>query len=220
MIELNRVRKRYETSKDVLRNISFTLDKGSFTFLTGPSGSGKSTLLKLISGLERPSHGAITVGGEMVHQLKDWEMPLYRRQIGVIFQDHQLLQEFTIYENVALPLRVCGCDEQEISRRVSSALASVGLSNTQKLYPAQLSGGEQQRVGIARAVVAKPSVLIADEPTGNLDPDLSHEIMDLLYRFSQVGVTVLIASHDLSLIKRLGSPVLRLEDGSINKVTL
>ncbi len=215
MIELTRVKKRYDTSKDVLRNVSFSLEKGSMTFITGPSGSGKSTLLKLIAGLERPSSGTVIVGGELVSDLKSWELPFYRRQIGVVFQDHKLLSELTIGDNVALPLRVCGYPQTEIYRRVESALSSVGLAGTQSLYPGQLSGGEQQRVGIARAVVSKPSVLIADEPTGNLDPGLSEEIMDLLFRFSQVGVTVLIASHDLALIKSLGHPVLAINSGAV-----
>jgi cell division transport system ATP-binding protein len=185
------------------------------TFLTGQSGAGKSTLLKLIAGLERPNKGDVVVGGEPVSSLKSWELPYYRRQIGVVFQDHQLIEELSIFDNVALPLRVSGYSDIDIQRRVTSALASVGLADSAPHFPSQLSGGEQQRVGIARAVVAKPSVLIADEPTGNLDPELSTDIMGLLHRFSQVGVTVLIASHDIALIEQLGHPILHLQGGNI-----
>ena len=215
MIELRHVHKRYSQQKDVLKNVSFSLEKGSMTFLTGQSGAGKSTLLKLIAGLERPNKGDVVVGGEPVSSLKNWELPYYRRQIGVVFQDHQLIEELSIFDNVALPLRVSGYSDIDIQRRVISALASVGLADSAVNFPSQLSGGEQQRVGIARAVVAKPSVLIADEPTGNLDPELSTDIMGLLHRFSQVGVTVLIASHDIALIEQLGHPILHLQGGNI-----
>ena len=215
MIELRHVHKRYSQQKDVLKNVSFSLEKGSMTFLTGQSGAGKSTLLKLIAGLERPNKGDVVVGGEPVSSLKSWELPYYRRQIGVVFQDHQLIEELSIFDNVALPLRVSGYRDIDIQRRVTSALASVGLADSAPHSPSQLSGGEQQRVGIARAVVAKPSVLIADEPTGNLDPELSTDIMGLLHRFSQVGVTVLIASHDIALIEQLGHPILHLQGGNI-----
>lgn len=215
MIELRHVHKRYSKQKDVLKNVSFSLEKGSMTFLTGQSGAGKSTLLKLIAGLERPNKGDVVVGGEPVSALKTWELPYYRRQIGVVFQDHQLIEELSIFDNVALPLRVSGYSDIDIQRRVISALASVGLADSAPNFPSQLSGGEQQRVGIARAVVAKPSVLIADEPTGNLDPELSTDIMGLLHRFSQVGVTVLIASHDIALIEQLGHPILHLQGGNI-----
>ncbi|MEQ3695475.1 MAG: cell division ATP-binding protein FtsE [Pseudomonadales bacterium] len=215
MIELRHVHKRYSQQKDVLKNVSFSLEKGSMTFLTGQSGAGKSTLLKLIAGLERPNKGDVVVGGEPVSSLKSWELPYYRRQIGVVFQDHQLIEELSIFDNVALPLRVSGYSDIDIQRRVTSALASVGLADSAPHFPSQLSGGEQQRVGIARAVVAKPSVLIADEPTGNLDPELSTDIMGLLHRFSQVGVTVLIASHDIALIEQLGHPILHLQGGNI-----
>ena len=215
MIELRHVHKRYSQQKDVLRNVSFSLAKGSMTFLTGPSGAGKSTLLKLIAGLVQPNKGEVIVGGEVVSSLKNWELPYYRRQIGVVFQDHQLIEELSVFENVAMPLRVSGYSDLDISRRVASALSSVGLADSLTSFPSQLSGGEQQRVGIARAVVAKPSVLIADEPTGNLDPELSAEIMGLLHRFSQVGVTVLIASHDINLIEQLGHPILHLQAGDV-----
>lgn len=221
MIELESVYKRYPNKKkDVLSNIQLELERGSITFLTGHSGAGKSTLLKLIAGLERPSRGKLTVGGVSVGELKHYELPFYRRQIGVIFQDHQLINAFNVFENVALPLRVVGYKEADIERRVASALASVGLANTQALYPDELSGGEQQRVGIARAVVAKPQVLIADEPTGNLDPELSAEIMDLLFRFAQVGTTVLIATHDISLVDQLEHRRLHLSEGGIHEASL
>ncbi len=216
MIELQHVYKRYDKNKkDVLKNVSFALERGSMTFLTGQSGAGKSTLLKLIAGLERPTKGSLNVGGLSVGELKDYELPFYRRQIGVVFQDHQLIEAFSIAENVALPLRVSGYRESDIQRRVTAALASVGLGDKVTSFPHELSGGEQQRVGIARAVVARPKVLIADEPTGNLDPELSAEIMDLLYRFSQVGVTVLIATHDIALINQLDHPILHLSNGVV-----
>jgi cell division transport system ATP-binding protein len=217
LIELQHVYKRYDKKKnDVLRNVGFALEKGSMTFLTGASGAGKSTLLKLIAGLERPSKGELIVGGLSVGQLKNYELPYYRRQIGVVFQDHQLIEAFNVGENVALPLRVSGYRESDIERRVAAALSSVGLADKLQCQPSELSGGEQQRVGIARAVVARPKVLIADEPTGNLDPELSAEIMDLLYRFSQVGVTVLIATHDIGLINQMGHPILHLNSGMVS----
>jgi len=217
LIELQHVYKRYnKDKKDVLKNVGFSLERGSMTFITGHSGAGKSTLLKLIAGLERPSKGRLVVGGLSVGELKDYELPFYRRQIGVVFQDHQLIEAFSVAENVALPLRVSGYKESDIQRRVSAALASVGLGDKLNYQPSELSGGEQQRVGIARAVVARPKVLIADEPTGNLDPELSAEIMDLLYRFSQVGVTVLIATHDVALINQLEHPIMHLENGVVS----
>lgn len=215
MIELRNVCKKYKNSAFNLRNISLSLPAGSMSFLTGPSGSGKSTLLRMIAGLERPTSGAVTVAEEQVDTLTHWELPHYRRQIGVVFQDHQLIASMTAFENVALPLQVSGYAQSDIERRVKAALNSVGLAERMFDYPEHLSGGEQQRVGIARAVVAKPSVLIADEPTGNLDPQLSREIMGLLHRFSQVGVTVLIATHDTELVEELEHPVYHLSSNGL-----
>ena len=184
-------------------------------FLTGHSGAGKSTLLKLITAIESPSRGQLIVNDLNVSRLATWRIPYLRRKIGVIFQDHQLLYDRTVFDNVALPLVIEGYRHAAIRRRVRAALDKVSLLGKEMAFPMTLSGGEQQRIGIARAVVNKPPILLADEPTGNLDPDLSTEIMELLNQFNQVGVTVLIATHDLSLVDRLRHPVVSLKDGQI-----
>jgi cell division transport system ATP-binding protein len=184
-------------------------------FLTGHSGAGKSTLLKLIALIERPTNGQVIINGQNFAKVGRRRIPHVRRDIGIIFQDHRLLFDRTVFDNVALPLIIAGHGHQEIGRRVRAALDKVGLLSKEKVYPITLSGGEQQRVGIARAVVNKPPLLLADEPTGNLDPDLSREIMGLFEEFNRVGVSVLIASHDLELIRRLGHRVLRLDHGRL-----
>ncbi len=215
MIYFDQVTKRYQGGHEALRNLSFKLEDGQMAFLTGHSGAGKSTLLKLISLIERPSTGQIRVAGRLLNKMKSSHIPFYRRRVGMVFQDHNLLNDRSIYENVALPLILEGESPKEVGRRVRAALDKVGLLAKEKHKPVQLSGGEQQRVGIARAVVNKPDILLADEPTGNLDPELSREIMNLFAEFNRVGTTVLIASHDLGLIARMPFKVLTLRHGQM-----
>ncbi|SFL88791.1 cell division ATP-binding protein FtsE [Marinobacter zhejiangensis] len=215
MIEFQQVTKRYGSDHTALKQVNFHLDRGELAFLTGHSGAGKSTLLKLIMLMERPSAGQVVVGGQVLNNMPRRQVPYIRRHIGVVFQNHQLLFDRTVFDNVALPLEVMGVPTRDIGRRVRAALDKVGLLSKEKMNPMQLSGGEQQRVGIARAVVNKPPLLLADEPTGNLDPELSADIMHLFEQFSQVGVTVLIASHDISLIHDMGRRTLTLEHGRL-----
>ena len=197
MIQFDNLSKRYPTGDEALSNINLHIDAGELAFLTGHSGAGKSTMLKLLMLLERPSSGTLLINGKNINRLANRKIPGYRRQLGVVFQDHQLLMDRSVFDNVALPLQVAGQPRKEIGRRVRAALDGVGLLNKERHSPMMLSGGEQQRVGIARAVVHKPRILLADEPTGNLDPTLSAEIMALFQRFQDVGVTVLIATHDI-----------------------
>ena len=216
MVRFDNVYKRYDGGIDALGGISFHLAPGELTFLTGHSGAGKSTLLKLITLIERASNGQIFIGGKNLTVMRRRQIPYFRREIGIVFQNPRLLTDRTVFDNVALPLIISGqFHRHEIERRVRAALDKVGLLDKEKFAPIVLSGGEQQRVGIARAVVNRPPLLVADEPTGNLDPDLSAEIMTLFERFSQVGTTVLIASHDLALISRMGRRVLTLEGGQL-----
>ncbi len=215
MIEFQQVTKRYDNDHTALRQVNFDLARGEMAFLTGHSGAGKSTLLKLIMLMERPSAGRVIVGGQVLNTLPRRQIPYLRRNIGVVFQNHQLLFDRTVFDNVAMPLQVTGVPARDIGRRVRAALDKVGLLDKEKMNPIQLSGGEQQRVGIARAVVNKPPVLLADEPTGNLDPELSADIMHLFEQFSQVGVTVLIASHDIALITNMGRRTLTLDQGRL-----
>ncbi len=184
-------------------------------FLTGHSGAGKSTLLKLIMAMERPTNGQVLINGKNLNRLHRSQIPYYRRNVGVVFQSHQLLNDRTVFDNVALPLQVMGYGPRDTARRVRAALDGVGLLDRERQNPISLSGGEQQRVGIARAVVHKPKILLADEPTGNLDPELSAEIMNLLRRFNEVGVTILIATHDIALISQLGLRELTLRNGRL-----
>jgi cell division transport system ATP-binding protein len=215
MLQFDNVGKRYPGGRDALSGLSFHLDVREMAFLTGHSGAGKSTLLKLIALIERVSYGRILFNGRNLSQVRRGRIPYLRRDIGIIFQNHHLLSDRTVFDNVALPLVIAGHDHREIQRRVRAALDKVGLLDKERRYPAMLSGGEQQRVGIARAVVNKPPLLLADEPTGNLDPALSEEIMRLFEQFNQVGVTVLIASHDIDLISRMGHRIMKLEDGRL-----
>ncbi|MBE0485671.1 cell division ATP-binding protein FtsE [Marinobacter sp.] len=215
MIEFRQVTKRYDSDHTALRQVNFHLDRGELAFLTGHSGAGKSTLLKLIMVMERPTAGEVVVGGQQLNSLPKRQIPYIRRHIGVVFQNHQLLFDRSVYDNVAMPLEVMGASPNDIGRRVRAALDKVGLLSKEKMNPLQLSGGEQQRVGIARAVVNKPPVLLADEPTGNLDPALSADIMQLFTEFSQVGVTVLIATHDIALINEMGRRQLILDHGRL-----
>ena len=215
MIRFENVSKRYPGGYEALSGLNFYLPRGEMAFLTGPSGAGKSTLLKLIALIERANQGQIHIDGHNLARVGRHGIPFLRRRIGIIFQSHKLLFDRTVFDNVALPLVISGYGTAEIGRRVRAALDKVGLLGKERTYPITLSGGEQQRVGIARAVVNKPMLLLADEPTGNLDPDLSREIMQLFEQFNQVGVTVLIASHDLALISRLHHPILRLKEGRL-----
>lgn len=215
MIEFNKVSKVYPNGHEALIEIEFQLAKGEMAFLTGHSGAGKSTLLKLIMLIERWDRGEIIIGGRSLGKLSNRLIPRLRRSVGMVFQNPMLLEDRTIYENVALPLDIAGWRPHNIARRVRAALDKIGLLHKEKCYPAALSGGEQQRVGIARAVVNKPPILLADEPTGNLDPALSAEIMRLFEEFNRVGVTILIASHDVALITSLGYRKLTLHNGAL-----
>jgi cell division transport system ATP-binding protein len=215
MIRFERVWKRFPERGDALRDLSFELASGEMAFLIGHSGAGKSTLLRLIGLLERPSRGQVLVNRMNLGELPARRIPHYRRQVGMIFQDHRLLANRTVFENVALPLVVAGMTRKELGKRVRAALDQVGLLRFERALPITLSSGEQQRVGIARAVVARPPVILADEPTGNLDPDLSREIFDLFERFHDVGVTLLIATHNLAVVSSRPYRTLRLDEGRL-----
>lgn len=215
MIRFTNTCKRYPGGHEALLNVNFHLSPGEMAFLTGHSGAGKSTFLKLIALIERPSRGQVLVNNQNLARLKKNKIPYFRRNIGIIFQDHQLLFDRTVYDNVALPLIIAGYPNRETGKRVRAALDKVGLLNKEKAYPITLSGGEQQRVGIARAVVNKPPLLLADEPTGNLDPELSREIMHIFEQFSQVGTSVLVATHDLDMISRMPYRILELKQGQL-----
>lgn len=197
MIVFDHVSKRYPGSQEVLRNISFEIQPGEMVFVTGHSGAGKSTLLKLIAATERPTSGTVLIGNQNVSKLRPAAVPYLRRKFGLVFQDHKLLYDRNCYENVALPLYINGITGNEAGKRIRAALDKVGLLSKEKAMPITLSGGEQQRLAIARAVVSRPSILIADEPTGNLDEGYANEIMALFYAFQQVGVTIIIATHDI-----------------------
>ena len=215
MIDFEHVAKRYGGRFEALAHLNFRVDRGEMVFLTGHSGAGKSSLLRLIMRLEKPSRGRVVVAGHDLAKLHSSMIPFYRRQIGVVFQDHQLLFDRSIFHNVALPLEIQGMEPRDAARRTRAALDKVGLLHREKALPIELSGGEQQRVGIARAVVNKPALLLADEPTGNLDPQLSADIMALFEDFNRIGTTVMVASHDLALIARLRHRMLRLHEGRL-----
>ena len=215
MIRLQNISKRYPESGEVLSQINLDLEDGQMCFLTGPSGSGKSSLLKIIALIEPPTRGKLYFNERNITHINKRSISSFRKKMGLVFQDHRLLNDRNVYENIALPLRINGFTQQEIPRRVRAALDKVGLLNKEKAVPISLSGGEQQRVGIARAIVHKPKILLADEPTGNLDPDLSEDIMKLFLEFNQVGVTVLIASHDVSLITSFHKNILQLNNGRL-----
>lgn len=214
-VQFDHVSKSYPGGHQALTDLSFQLAHGEMAFLTGHSGAGKSTLLKLIMLMEKASQGNVLVDGVNLARVSKSQIPYHRRKVGVVFQNHQLLFDRSVFENVALPLRISGYTSRDLERRVRAALDKVGLLNKEKQNPIELSGGEQQRVGIARAVVNKPSLILADEPTGNLDPKLSSEIMKLFEQFNSVGVSVLVASHDLALIDRLGHRVIGLNKGRL-----
>jgi cell division transport system ATP-binding protein len=215
MIRFENVWKRYPNGREAISNLTLAIERGEMVFLTGHSGAGKSTLLKLITVIERPTRGTLMVNGHNTATLPRAKIPPFRRDIGIVFQDHKLLMDRPVYDNVGLPLVIAGFAEKEIDKRVRAALDQVGLLGRERNRPIELSTGEQQRVGIARAIVAKPALLIADEPTGNLDPDLAVEIMNIFRRFNEVGVTVLIATHDVHLIERYGVRRIVIEGGHV-----
>lgn len=219
MIEFSQVFKRYPSGYDALKNVSFSAASGEMIFLTGHSGAGKSTLLKLVALMERPSRGQAVVNQKNLTRVHRWQIPYFRRSLGIVFQDYKLLNDRTVFDNVALPLVVTGVPHRDIRKRVHAALHKVGLLSKERASPITLSGGEQQRVSIARAVVGKPTLLLADEPTGNLDADLSEEIIDLFLDFHHHGVTVLIATHDMHLVARARKRVLHLDHGELVRDT-
>jgi len=217
LIRIENVTKRFPGGQDALRGLSLSVDKGEMVFVTGHSGAGKSTLLRLIALIERPTSGQVIVDGQNTRRVSRRKIPAYRRQIGMVFQDHKLLYDRSVADNVALPLIIDGAGHREAGRRVRASLEQVGLLHKEQQNPETLSAGEQQRVGIARAIASRPKLLIADEPTGNLDPDLSLEVMRVFRRFNEFGVTVLIASHDIALIDRLGCRRIELENGRLRQ---
>ncbi len=217
MIQIENVVKRFPGGQEALAGLTLAVEKGEMVFVTGHSGAGKSTLLRLIALIERPTSGQVIVDGQNTSRITRRKIPAYRQQIGMVFQDHKLLYDRPVFDNVALPLVIAGAQHRDAARRVRAALDQVGLLNKEKQNPETLSSGEQQRVGIARAIVSKPKLLIADEPTGNLDPDLSLEVMRIFRRFNEVGVTLLIASHDIALIDQLGCRRIALENGTLQE---
>lgn len=217
MIQLEEVVKRFPGGQEALKGLSLNVGKGEMVFVTGHSGAGKSTLLRLIALIERPTSGQVIVDGQNLKRVSRRKIPAYRRQIGMVFQDHKLLYDRSVFDNVALPLIISGIGQRDAGRKVRAALDQVSLLHKEKQNPETLSSGEQQRVGIARAIVSRPKLVIADEPTGNLDPDLSLEVMRIFRRFNEVGVTLLIASHDIALIDQLGCRRIALEDGQVQK---
>ncbi len=214
-IEFHEVTKRFDNGQEALAGVSVEFAEGSMSFLTGHSGAGKSTFLKLLLCLDQPSRGQILVNGVNLTQMRGVRLAHYRQHLGAVFQDHHLLGHRSVFANVSLPLRIGGMRQKDIARRTRAALSRVGLLDKERLFPRYLSTGEQQRVGIARAVVTRPKILLADEPTGNLDPELSRDIMKLFQQFNQVGTTVIVASHDRDLIESMGLRIIELEQGAI-----
>ncbi len=215
MITFSQVNKRYPGGYQALKNVSFNIAEGEMVFLTGHSGAGKSTLLKLVAAIERPNSGSVLVNNQNVGVLKERALPFLRRNLGIIFQDHKLLFDRSVFDNVMLPLQICGFDRRESAKRVRAALDKVGLLKREKSNPISLSGGEQQRLCIARAIVNRPSIMLADEPTGNLDVAYAQEIMEIFRSFHQVGVTLLISTHDTNVLKDTGVRVLSLDHGEL-----
>jgi cell division transport system ATP-binding protein len=215
LIKFDHVSKRYSGGYEALRNVSFEIASGEFVFLTGHSGAGKSTLLKLIAAIERPNGGSVLVNGKNVKSLKPAAIPHLRRNLGIVFQDHKLLFDRSAFDNVMLPLQICSFDHRESVKRVRAALDKVGLLNRERTNPIALSGGEQQRLCIARAIVNRPTILLADEPTGNLDADYSSEIMRIFKSFHQVGVTLVISTHDENILSNFSSRSLHLKLGEL-----
>jgi len=215
MIRFTQVSKRYPGGYAALKNITFEVAAGEMIFLTGHSGAGKSTLLKLIAAIERPNGGTVLVNGQNIGKIKTGALPYLRRNLGLIFQDHKLLFDRNLFDNVLLPLQIAGFDHRESAKRVRAALDKVGLLKREKAIPIALSGGEQQRLCIARAIVNRPSILLADEPTGNLDEDSSIAIMEIFKSFHQVGATLLISTHDDTLLRKYTGRTLALRQGEL-----
>jgi cell division transport system ATP-binding protein len=215
MITVSHISKRYPGGYEALKNVSLRVDSGEMVFVTGHSGAGKSTLLKLIGGIERPTGGSVVINGKNITTMGRSSLPFLRRNFGFIFQDHKLLFDRSVYDNAALPLIISGFPRREIPRRVRAALDKVGLLDRERVRPVTLSGGEQQRLCIARAIVNRPAILLADEPTGNLDAAYGEEIISMFKAFNQVGVTVVIATHDLDLIAGLGARSIQLDHGAL-----
>ncbi|NNE59777.1 MAG: cell division ATP-binding protein FtsE [Woeseia sp.] len=215
MIRIENAVKRFPGGQEALKGLTLSVARGEMAFVTGHSGAGKSTLLRLIALIERPTSGQVIVDGQNLSRVSRRKIPAYRRELGMVFQDHKLLYDRPVFDNVALPLVIAGFGHREAARKVRAALDQVGLLHKERQRPETLSTGEQQRVGIARAIVSRPKLLIADEPTGNLDPDLSLEVMRIFRRFNEVGVTLLIASHDIALIDQLGCRRIPLENGAL-----
>ena len=215
MIEFSEVTKSYSVGTQALRGVSLQIEDGDFAFLVGPSGSGKSTIIKLITGELKPTTGMVHVNGYSLERIRKREIPFLRRTIGVVFQDFRLIASKTVYDNVAFAMRVIGAQEKEIKERVPYVLGLVGLENKSRRHPNELSGGEQQRLAIARALVNNPSTIIADEPTGNLDPARSLEIMSLLQEINNLGTTILVVTHEKDLVERFGKRVIVLDDGLV-----
>ena len=215
LLRFDNVSKTYPGNPPALSDVSFAVEEGEMLFVTGHSGAGKSTLLRLVHLSERPSRGTVLVNERNLAKVRGRKVPLHRRQVGVVFQDHRLLTDRSVFDNVALPLLIAGTPRAEVGKRVRAVLDKVGLGDRERSLPVQLSTGEQQRVGIARAIVAQPQLLVADEPTGNLDPQLAAEIMQLFASLPALGTTVVIASHDLALVKRMRRRVLVLDHGKL-----
>jgi cell division transport system ATP-binding protein len=215
VIQFYHVQKRYSNGTDALSDVTLRVREGEFVFLTGPSGAGKSTLLRLLLVMERASDGQILIGGRNIHVLRDSSVPYLRRNIGVVFQDFRLIPRRTVFENIAISLEILGIKSSEIERRVNQMLEATRLLNRAQAYPGDLSGGEQQRVAIARALVNEPAILLADEPTGNLDPELSHEIIELLLSINRKGTTVVVATHDTALVEHYAMRTLVLAKGQL-----
>jgi cell division transport system ATP-binding protein len=216
LVSFSAVAKRYPGGKEALRDVSFSVAGGELVFVTGRSGAGKSTLLKMIPAIERPSAGTVLVNGQNIGALRRPAIPYLRRNLGLVFQDQKLLYDRTVHDNVVLPLSFSAYSPKEAARRARAALDKVGLLGREKANPVQLSGGEQQRLAIARAVVNRPSVLVADEPTANLDAESAARVLDIFVAFNQVGVTVLIATHDAALVERYGKRVIHLAQGRLS----
>jgi cell division transport system ATP-binding protein len=215
LIRFENVHKRYDGGREALSGVTFNIERGELAFLTGPSGAGKSTVLRLIALIDRPTRGTVLVNDQNTARIPRRRIPRFRQRLGVVFQDHKLLYDRSVFDNVALPLVIAGATRREIDKRVRAALDQVGLLGRETHPPITLSTGEQQRVGIARAVVAQPPLLIADEPTGNLDPTLAVDIMELFASLPALGTTVIVASHDLMLVKRMRKRVLVLDHGRV-----
>ena len=215
MIQFNDVVKTYQQGNNALNGVSMQIEDGEFVFLIGPSGSGKSTIIKLITGELKPTSGTVHVNGYSLERIRRREVPYLRRTVGVVFQDFRLIDKMTVYENVAFAMRVVGAKEKEIRERVPYVLELVGLENKMNRHPNEMSGGEQQRLAIARALVNNPSTIIADEPTGNLDPERSFEIMALLQEINNLGTTVLVVSHDQKLVDLFGKRIIEINEGRV-----